>query len=186
MTPADVLPSLIELSIAIAGFSAVVVAIQERARADAQVRIYLNSLLLSTFNACALSVGAMVLLASPLDDVAAWSGISLAHALVAIGVLVVRERQRRLGSFVRTRPLRLARIVLYAVSAIQLANVIVVQEPWRGRPEGHPTRDGNRRAFVSDRRRAADGDARATAQAKNRPDRRAGRLHPDIGSLVST
>lgn len=112
MTPADILPSLIELSIAIAGFSAVVVAIQERARNDAQVRIYLNSLLLSTFNACALSVGAMVLLASPLDAVAAWSTTSFVHALVASGVLVVREIQRRRGAFSRTRPLRFARVVL--------------------------------------------------------------------------
>ena len=130
MAPADILPSLIELSIAIAGFSAVVVAIQERARTDAQVRIYLNSLLLSTFNACALSVGAMVLLASPLDAAAAWTITSLAHALVAIGVLVVRERQRRRGTFERTRALRLARIVLYAVAVTQTINAIALQEAW--------------------------------------------------------
>ncbi|MCR9093293.1 MAG: hypothetical protein NXI30_03665 [bacterium] len=71
-----------------------VVAIQERARNDAQARIYLNSLLLSTFNSCALAVGAMVLLASPLDPDAAWSTTSLAHLLVVGGVLVVREMQR--------------------------------------------------------------------------------------------
>ena len=130
MTPADILPSLIELSIAIAGFSAVVVAIQERVRTDAQVRIYLNSLLLSTFNACALAVGAMVLLASPLGAAAAWSATSFAHALVAIGVLVVRELQRREGTFVRTRPLRIARAVLYGVAGIQLLNAIALHEPW--------------------------------------------------------
>lgn len=130
MTPADILPSLIELSIAIAGFSAVVVAIQERARNDAQVRIYLNSLLLSTFNSCALSVGAMVLLASPLDPESAWSATSFAHTLVAVAVLVVREIQRRRGTFVRTRPLRYARVVLYAVGVTQLANAIALHEPW--------------------------------------------------------
>ena len=130
MTPADVLPSLIELSIAIAGFSAVVVAIQERARSDAQVRIYLNSLLLSTFNACALSVGAMVLLSSPLGADTAWSVTSLAHAFVSVAILVVRELQRRQGTFVRTRPLRLARLVLYTVGVMQLVNGLVLHEPW--------------------------------------------------------
>ena len=130
MTPAEILPSLIELSIAIAGFSAVVVAIQERARNDAQVRIYLNSLLLSTFNSCALAVGAMVLLASPLGSEGAWSMASLAHALVVIGVLVVREFQRRRGVFVRTKPLRFARSVLYFVGIVQLANAFALHEPW--------------------------------------------------------
>ena len=130
MTPADILPSLIELSIAIAGFSAVVVAIEERARRDAQVRIYLNSLLLSTFNSCALAVGTMVLLASPLSAGAAWSATSLAHAIVALGVLVLREVQRRRGSFVRTRPLRFARAVLYVVAMTQLVNAFALHEPW--------------------------------------------------------
>ncbi len=130
MTPDEILPSLIELSIAIAGFSGVVVAIRERTENDPQVRIYLSSLLLSTFNSCALSIGAMILLASPVTHEMAWTLSSLAHALVAIGVLVVRESQRRRGAFVRTRPLVLARTLLYAVAGLQLANVFLIRAPW--------------------------------------------------------
>ena len=72
----------------------------------------------------------MVLLASPMDPGAAWSTTSLAHLLVVVGVLVVREMQRRRGVFVRTRPLRFARVVLYSVGVCQLANAVALHEPW--------------------------------------------------------
>jgi hypothetical protein len=130
VTPAEILPSLIELSIAIAGFSGIAVAVQDREDRSAQARIFLTSLLWSTFNASALSVMAMVLLASPLSSSIAWTITSLVHAVTLIGVLVVRGVQRSRGEFVRTRPLVAARFFLYVLVGLQLANVVAIREPW--------------------------------------------------------
>lgn len=65
-----ILPSLVEHSIAIAGFSGIAVAVEDRAERSAQSRIYLTSLLWSTFNAAALSVLAIVLCARELNCLA--------------------------------------------------------------------------------------------------------------------
>ncbi len=130
MTPAEILPSLVELSIAIAGFSGIAVAVQNRSERSAQSRIFLTSLLWSTFNSAALSVTAMLLLASPLSSSVAWTLTSLAHALILIVVLVVRASQRRRGDYERTRSLLIARTFLFLLVGIQLANVVAIREPW--------------------------------------------------------
>jgi hypothetical protein len=130
MTPAEILPSLIELSIAIAGFSGVAVAIQSRSDRNPQVRIFLTSLLWSTFNSSAVSVLAMVLLASPLNEDSAWAATSFFHALALLVVLIVRELQKRRGEFTRTPGLKVARGVLYVLVPIQLTNALFLAEPW--------------------------------------------------------
>ncbi len=130
MSPSDILPTLVELSIAIAGFSGIAVAVQERADRSSQSRIYLSSLLLSTGVSCAVSVLAMVLLATPLGASVAWSLTSCIHAVALIGILIVRGNQRRRGAFIRTRPLLIARASLYAVAGLQLVNAVLVREPW--------------------------------------------------------
>jgi len=130
MTPADILPSLIELSIAIAGFSGIAAAIQGRSERNPQVRIFLTSLLWSTFNSAAICVLSMVLLASPLNDDSAWAATSFSHAIVLIAVLVVRSMQRRRGEYTRTRALYLARGILYGLVPIQIANALFLAEPW--------------------------------------------------------
>lgn len=130
LTPADILPSLVELSIAIAGFSGIAVAVQERSERSSNSAIFLSSLLLSTFVASVLSVAAMVLLTAPLAPSVAWSVISFVHAAAAVGILVVRAKQRTRGDFVRTRPLKVARASLYGVAGFQLSNAIVFHEPW--------------------------------------------------------
>lgn len=130
MTPADLLPSLVELSIAIAGFSGVAVAVQSRSERSAQLPILLTSLLWSTFNSAALSVLAMVLLASPLESSIAWIVTSIAHVAVLVLVLIVRSSQRRRGDYVRTRSLLIARVLLYTLVCLQLINVVLFREPW--------------------------------------------------------
>ena len=130
MTPADILPTLVELSIAIAGFSGIAVAVQERSERSSNSGIYLSSLLLSTFVSSAICVLAMVLLTTRLGASVSWSLISLSHAVALVGILVARSRQRARGDFVRTRPLLLARTALYAVAGIQFLNGIAIHEPW--------------------------------------------------------
>ena len=130
MTPADILPSLVELSIAIAGFSGIAVAVQERSERSSQSRLFLTSLLLSTFASCGLSVMAMVILASPLDPSVSWSFTSFAHAVVLVGILVFRSNQRRRGEFVLERPLVFAALLLYGLVGLQLLNAVAIHEPW--------------------------------------------------------
>ncbi len=130
MTPADILPSLVELSIAIAGFSGIAVAVQERAERSSNSGIFLSSLLLSTFVSSALCVIAMVLLTTPLAPSVSWSLVSFTHATTAVGILVVRAKQRSRGDFVRTLPLKLARASLYGVAGIQFVNALALHEPW--------------------------------------------------------
>jgi len=130
LTPADILPSLVELSIAIAGFSGIAVAVQERSERSSNSAIFLSSLLLSTFVSSVLCVIAMVLLTTPLSPSVSWSVISFAHAAAAAGILVVRSRQQNRGDFVRTRPLKIARASLYCVVGLQFLNAILFHEPW--------------------------------------------------------
>ena len=130
MTPSEILPTLVELSIAIAGFSGIAVAVQERSDRSSQSRIYLSSLLLSTGVSCAVSVLAMVLLTTPLGASVSWSLTSFIHAAACVGILIVRSKQKREGVFVRARPLLIARASLYAVAGMQLLNAVVVREPW--------------------------------------------------------
>ena len=130
MTPSEILPTLVELSIAIAGFSGIAVAVQERSDRSSQSRIYLSSLLLSTGVSCAVSVLAMVLLTTPLGASVSWSLTSFVHAAACVAILIVRRKQKREGVFIRTRPLLIARASLYAVAGMQLLNAVVVREPW--------------------------------------------------------
>jgi hypothetical protein len=130
MTPYEILPSLIELSIAIAGFSGIAAAIQGRSERNPQVRIFLTSLLWSTFNSAAICVLSMVLLASPLDDDSAWAATSFSHAIVLLVVLSVRSMQRRRGEYTRTRALQIARGFLYALVPIQIVNGALLGKPW--------------------------------------------------------
>ena len=130
MTPSDILPTLVELSIAIAGISRIAVAVQERSERSVNSGVYLSSLLLSTFVSSGVCVLAMVILTMPLAPSATWPLISLTHAAALGVILVVRAKQRARGDFVRTRPLAVARTFLYAVTGVQLLNAIAIHEPW--------------------------------------------------------
>ena len=130
MTPSEILPTLVEFSIAIAGFSGIAVAVQDRSERSSHSRIYLSSLLLSTAVSCAISVLTMVLLTTPLGEQASWSLASLTHAIACAGILILRGKQQRSGAFVRTRPLKIARAGLYSVTAVQFLNAAVLHEAW--------------------------------------------------------
>lgn len=130
MTPVEILPTLVEFSIAIAGFSGIAVAVQERSERSSQSRIFLSSLLLSTFVSCALSLFAMVALTTPLAESTSWSLTSCIHAAACAGILVTRAQQQRRGAYVRTLPLQIARALLLALVAAQSLNGLVLHEPW--------------------------------------------------------
>jgi hypothetical protein len=103
MTPADIPPSLLELSIAIAGFSGIVVAIQGRSDRGMEEGLYLSALLGGTLFSAALSVLGMILLASPIEPYAAWRTTSLAHGLCMVWILTIRTYQVRTGSMELSR-----------------------------------------------------------------------------------
>ena len=130
MTPADILPSLLELSIAIAGFSGIVVAIQNRADRATEEILYLSALLGGTFFSAALSVLGMVLLASPIETSAAWGTTSLAHALCMVWILALRTYQIRNRSIEQSPAIWSIGAALLTLAAVQFSNAGIFLEAW--------------------------------------------------------
>ena len=97
MRPEEILPNLVELSIAVAGFSGVVAGIGSKRLSEwtPTAQLLFSALLVSTLATTALSVFAMVLLSTPLLPETAWATISATHAFVLIGIVWLRARQFR-------------------------------------------------------------------------------------------
>jgi hypothetical protein len=130
MTPADIRPSLLELSIAIAGFSGIVVAIQGRSDRGLEEGLYLSALLGGTLFAAALSVLGMVLLASPIEPSTAWRTTNLAHGLCMVWTLAIRTYQVRTGLIELSGQIWFVGAALFAVAAVQFSNAAIFLEAW--------------------------------------------------------
>ena len=130
MTLADILASLLELSIAIAGFSGIVVAIQNRADRTAEETLYLSALLGGAFFSASLSTLGMVLLASPMESLTAWRATSLAHAGCLVAILAFRTYQLRRVAVAPPRSAVIIGVAMLGLALAQVANAAALHQPW--------------------------------------------------------
>lgn len=130
MQAAEILPSLLELSIAIAGFSGVVAALQGQSAWNGQAQVLLFALLGSTLITAAMAMLAMVLLASPVSEEIAWSATSLSHAALLALVGVVRTLQIRRGDTDFTTAVGVVGASFLVLIAVQLTNGLAFRESW--------------------------------------------------------
>jgi len=130
MTPADILPSLLELSIAIAGFSGIVVAIQNRADRTAEEMLYLSALLGGAFFSSSLSTLGMILLASPMESLTAWRVTSFAHAGSLAAIVALRTFQLRRAAVAPPRSAVLIGVAMLGLALAQILNGAALHQPW--------------------------------------------------------
>jgi hypothetical protein len=137
LDPVGTLILVVEASVALAGFSGVVVALGDRAVGDwsKYERTRLTNLLTASFVALFLSLGAIALLHAGVSDSLTWRLASLSWSPIAQGAALVAVRR-----FLRTpetepgRPGRtvflIIQISVSAVVLLQLFNAVVLAEFW--------------------------------------------------------
>jgi hypothetical protein len=130
LSPVDVLPSLLELAIALAGFAGVVAALQSQATWSSHADILFSALLGSTFLSACLSVLAMVLHASPIESSATWIITSFVHAVLLTLVITLRVLQVRRGDFQFTKDMQFTACSFMALILIQLGNAFLFERAW--------------------------------------------------------
>jgi len=128
----EILSTLVELSVAVAGFSGVVAALApSRPSAWPYVARTLFSVLLSSTAASAtLALLAMTLLASPLSASASWAAVSATHAVFLAAIHVLRFRAgRRAGARVPAFLIPTS-LVMLGIASTQFANAWVFRTAW--------------------------------------------------------
>jgi hypothetical protein len=130
----DILSTIVELSVAIAGFSGVVAALGPNRPADwpPVARRFFSALLGSTAGSAFIALFAMVLLASPLESSTAWGVVSAAHAFFLVGVIVFRVREPRIPGVTIPVWALLAISMTILVLIAQLANALFFRSAWLG------------------------------------------------------
>ena len=120
MSPEDILPSLVELSIAVAGFSGVVVALRPMRPSgwSETSRGLFAVLLTSTLLSAGVCVFAMVVRAAPVAEPSAWAVVSAAHVAVLVGIISLRVWQYLRTTARRTPP--------PAVGALLTLNALII------------------------------------------------------------
>ena len=132
MQPSELLSTLVEFSVAVAGFTGVVAALSPRRLSEwTEIqRTFFSALLGSTAISAGVSILAMVMLSAPVSASAAWSATSSVHLLLLLAVLVIRSREiRPAGSGANPASI----LILLAVCALVLVqgiNAVLVHAGW--------------------------------------------------------
>jgi hypothetical protein len=126
MQPEELLPTLVEFSVAVAGFTGVVAALSPHRPADwsVQQRAFFSALLGSTAISAGGALLGMVLLASPVSEASAWTATSSAHMVALLAVLAIRFREARslgVGVNPTSAAILAAVIALFTVQAVNAA-----------------------------------------------------------------
>ena len=128
-----ILTTAIEVSIAIAGFSGIVVALGPRGtpRWPETSRIQLSALLLGTIAVVAFAFLPLVLSAAGVGSLRIWTISSGAHALYLLGVIGHRAWQIKRVSVSDVPPAMIAAGAFAVVAfGLQLANLVALQTAW--------------------------------------------------------
>jgi hypothetical protein len=128
----DILSTIVELSVAVAGFSGIVAALapSRPTQWPFVAQTLFSALLVSTAASASISLLAMVLLASPVSPAIAWATASGLHGVFLLGVIAIRIRQsRRVDA--RIPPYAfLTLAVMSGIALIQLVNASRLQVGW--------------------------------------------------------
>jgi hypothetical protein len=132
MQPEDLLPTLIELSVAVAGFSGVVAALSPHgpSKWSPIQRALFSALLGGTAISVGVALIGMVLLAAPIETNTAWACTSAVHLICLVGIIILRVREHR-TSDAAISAISLPILVAVCLTAIaQAANAVLVQAGW--------------------------------------------------------
>ena len=132
MQSEDLLPTLVELSVAVAGFSGVVAALSPHgpSKWSPLQRGLFSALLGGTAISVGVALIAMVLLAAPIATNIAWAWTSAVHLICLLGIIRLRVRER-LTSDAAVPSISLPILVAVFLTAIvQAANAVWVQAGW--------------------------------------------------------
>lgn len=128
----DILSTIVELSVAVAGFSGVVAALAPNrpSRWPAFAQTLFSALLVSAAASTSLSLIAMVLLFSLASSSIGWAIVSALHGAFLVGVLVVRGRQGRPSGESMPPVIILVVAVIVLLALAQLANAPLFRTAW--------------------------------------------------------
>jgi hypothetical protein len=132
MQPEEILPTLVELSVAVAGFSGVVAALSARGPSEWTVvqRGFFSALLGSTAISTGVAVLAMVLLSAPVAETAVWAVASSAHLFFLVAIIAIRSREiLAVRSEVHPASIAILAAIL-SIAAAQAANAAVLRAGW--------------------------------------------------------
>ena len=132
MQSEDLLPTLVELSVAVAGFSGVVAALSPHgpSKWSPLQRGLFSALLGGTAISVGVALIAMVLLAAPIATSTAWAFTSTVHLICLGGIIRLRVREHRtLDAAIPSISLPI--FVAVCLTAIaQAANAVWIQAGW--------------------------------------------------------
>jgi hypothetical protein len=132
-SPDEVLSSVIEVGIAIAGFTGIVTALVRQRGLRSEQKYYLSMVLVSSIASVGLAFLPRVLSASRLSESTAWAISSALFVVYFFVVGTYRRRQaRRFGQDVLWGP-RLLKVVFLGVwgaMMLQIANAALIRDAW--------------------------------------------------------
>lgn len=131
MVADDILSTIVEFSVAVAGFSGIVAALAPSRSSQWPFvsQALFTALLFSTAISASVSLLAMVLLASPVSPATAWATSSAVHGVILVGVVAFRMRQSRRAD-VGITPRVVVFVMMLAIASAQLANASRFQLGW--------------------------------------------------------
>lgn len=132
MQSSELLSTLVEFSVAVAGFTGVVAALSPRRLSEwSEIeRGFFSALLGSTAISAGVSILAMVALSAPVSASAAWSATSAVHLALLIAVLAIRTRELRSAAAAFNPTSILIFAAIGGLALMQAINAVLVHAGW--------------------------------------------------------
>ena len=132
MVADDILSTIVEFSVAVAGFSGIVAALapSRPSQWPLVAQTLFTALLFSTAISASVSLLAMVLLASPVSPATAWATASAVHGSILLVVAALRTRQNRRSGAGIPPGTAVVFTAMLGIAATQLANASQFQLAW--------------------------------------------------------
>jgi hypothetical protein len=132
MQPSELLSTLVEFSVAVAGFTGVVAALSPRQLSEwTEIqRGFFSALLGSTAISAGVSILAMVMLSAPVSASTAWSATSSVHLVLLLVVLAIRSREFRSADSGLHPASILVLLAVCGLVFLQAINAVLVHAGW--------------------------------------------------------
>jgi hypothetical protein len=132
MQPSELLSTLVEFSVAVAGFAGVVAAMSPQRLSEwtELQRVFFSALLGSTAISAGVSILAMVMLSAPVSASAAWSATSSVHLVLLLAVLVIRSLEARADDSAVSPTSILIFVAVCGLVLLQGINAVLVHAGW--------------------------------------------------------
>ena len=125
-----ILASTIQVGIAIAGFTGIVLALKSNKSIEPIQKILISILLISSIGSVIFSFIPMLLLSASFDDSSTWVLSSILFLIYFIIILIYRRKQFQKYSMPIPKSIRLL-ISIFAIAAIfQILNIVYFKKAW--------------------------------------------------------